>query len=169
MQAGVDVAIATHILKLACQGQLDHLCLVAGDGDFAEAVKFLTEELHKQFWLVGYRPSMSQYLVEYCPRNQIIYLEDHWDELSTLGASAPAPAEDATPGPGHKGARRPPPSSSAAAPAAAARTVATAAGRRWTGTCGSPTVRYNGPCQQCSRTSNRDGTAADASVTQRQR
>lgn len=34
VQAGVDVAIATKILTLAIEGQLDRVVLLAGDGDF---------------------------------------------------------------------------------------------------------------------------------------
>ena len=38
-QAGVDVAIATKILTLVCEDQLDTLILIAGDGDFLDALK----------------------------------------------------------------------------------------------------------------------------------
>jgi hypothetical protein len=54
VQAGVDVAIATKMLTLVCEGVLDVLFLVAGDGDFLEALKYIADTRHKKVYLAGF-------------------------------------------------------------------------------------------------------------------
>jgi hypothetical protein len=53
VQKGVDVGIATLIIKLAAQNVYDRLILSAGDGDFEDAVSYIKSDLHKEFWLNG--------------------------------------------------------------------------------------------------------------------
>src|SRR4029453_2477718 len=48
VQKGVDVGIATLILKLAFQNQYERLVLSAGDGDFEDAIAYVKSELHKE-------------------------------------------------------------------------------------------------------------------------
>jgi uncharacterized LabA/DUF88 family protein len=59
VQKGVDVGIATPILKLAAQGQYDRLVLAAGDGDFEDAIDYVKSELHKEVWIARFHDSVS--------------------------------------------------------------------------------------------------------------
>jgi uncharacterized LabA/DUF88 family protein len=74
VQKGVDVGIATLIIKLAAQGVYDRLILTAGDGDFEDAISFIKTVLHKEFWLNGFQKSLSSDLQSYSDR--VIWLED---------------------------------------------------------------------------------------------
>lgn len=74
VQKGVDVAIATLIIKLAHQGVYDRLILTAGDGDFEDAIDYVKSELHKEFWLNGAQASLSVDLQSYS--NNVLWLED---------------------------------------------------------------------------------------------
>ena len=79
VQKGVDVGIATLIVKLAAQNQYSRLILSAGDGDFEDAIAFAKEELHKDIWITGYENSLSPDLQSYA--DQVIWLSDIWDEF----------------------------------------------------------------------------------------
>jgi uncharacterized LabA/DUF88 family protein len=85
VQRGVDVGIATLAVKMAAQGQYDNLLLSAGDGDFEDAIKFVREELHKQFWVAGFEGSVSADLQSYA--DQVVWLnETHiWDVVKKAG------------------------------------------------------------------------------------
>jgi hypothetical protein len=72
VQKGVDVGIATLIVKLAAQNQFDRLILSAGDGDFEDAIKFIKEELHKDFWIAAFDGSLSADLQMYA--DKVIWL-----------------------------------------------------------------------------------------------
>lgn len=63
VQQGVDVAIATLIVKLSAQ--YDTVVLSTGDGDFEDAVKYVKEELHKEVWLAGFAGTVSADLQSY--------------------------------------------------------------------------------------------------------
>lgn len=73
-QKGVDVGIATLIIKLAAQGVYDRLILTAGDGDFEDAISYIKTDLHKEFWLNGFKESLSSDLQSYS--DQVFWLED---------------------------------------------------------------------------------------------
>ena len=79
MQKGVDVGIATLIIKLATQHQYDRLILCAGDGDFEDAIEFVKESLQKEIWLCGFENSISSDLQSYA--NEVIWLNDHLDAI----------------------------------------------------------------------------------------
>ncbi|MGD0901538.1 MAG: NYN domain-containing protein [Terracidiphilus sp.] len=79
VQKGVDVGIATLILKLASQNQYDRLILAAGDGDFEDAIDYVKSELHKEVWIVGFHDSVSADLQSYA--DQVIWLNDHWKSI----------------------------------------------------------------------------------------
>ena len=79
VQKGVDVGIATLILKLAFQGQYDRLWLCAGDGDFEDAIAYVKSELHKEIFLCGFEKSMSADLQSYADR--VVWLDDHKGEI----------------------------------------------------------------------------------------
>lgn len=55
VQKGVDVSIATLILKHAFQNLCDQVVLVAGDGDFSDALSTAKDELRKDIVLVGFQ------------------------------------------------------------------------------------------------------------------
>ena len=74
VQKGVDVGIATLILKLAAQGVYDRLILSAGDGDFEDAISYVKSELHKEVWMNGAQATLSTDLQSYA--NRVLWLDD---------------------------------------------------------------------------------------------
>ncbi len=74
VQKGVDVGIATLIIKLAAQDVYERLILSAGDGDFEDAISYIKSELHKEFWLNGAQPSLSTDLQSYA--DNVLWLDD---------------------------------------------------------------------------------------------
>ena len=91
VQKGVDVGIATLILKLASQQQYDRLILSAGDGDFEDAIDYVKSELHKEIWIAGFNDSVSADLQSYA--DKVIFLDDHWldieKQVDSVGATTP--------------------------------------------------------------------------------
>lgn len=79
VQKGVDVGIATLILKLAAQNQYDRLILSAGDGDFEDAISYVKGDLHKEIWISGFDNSISADLQSYA--DQVIWLNDCWNAI----------------------------------------------------------------------------------------
>jgi uncharacterized LabA/DUF88 family protein len=82
VQKGVDVGIATLIVKLAAQGQYERIVLSAGDGDFEDAIAFAKDELHKEFWLSGFDGTVSADLQSYA--DQMIWLDDLWENIEKV-------------------------------------------------------------------------------------
>ena len=74
VQKGVDVGIATLIVKMAAQGEYDRLILSAGDGDFEDAIAYVKSVLCKEVWLCGSQENLSVDLQSYA--NQVLWLED---------------------------------------------------------------------------------------------
>lgn len=74
VQKGVDVAIATLMIKLAAQNVYDRLILSAGDGDFEDAVAYVKSELHKEVWISGSTANLSSDLQSYA--DNVLWLED---------------------------------------------------------------------------------------------
>lgn len=74
VQKGVDVGIATLILKLAAQNVYDRLILSAGDGDFEDAISYVKSELHKEVWLHGAQSNLSTDLQSYA--DHVLWLDD---------------------------------------------------------------------------------------------
>ncbi|MFN6338004.1 MAG: NYN domain-containing protein [Cyanobacteriota bacterium] len=74
VQKGVDVGIATLIVKMAAQGVYDRLLLCAGDGDFEDAISYVKSELHKEVWICGSQDNLSTDLQSYA--DNVIWLED---------------------------------------------------------------------------------------------
>lgn len=79
VQKGVDVGIATLIVKLAAQDQYSRLILSTGDGDFEDAIAFAKEELHKEIWLSGFPESLSPDLQSYA--DHVIWLKEIWENI----------------------------------------------------------------------------------------
>lgn len=74
VQKGVDVGIATLIIKLATQNIYDRLILSAGDGDFEDAISYIKSNLHKEFWINGAEASLSTNLQSYS--DHVLWLDD---------------------------------------------------------------------------------------------
>lgn len=74
VQKGVDVGIATLIVKLAAQNVYERLILAAGDGDFEDAISYVKSELHKEVWVCGSKANLSADLQSYA--DQVVWLED---------------------------------------------------------------------------------------------
>lgn len=74
VQKGVDVGIATLIIKLAAQNVYDRLILSAGDGDFEDAISYVKSELHKEVWVSGSQLNLSADLQSYS--DNVLWLED---------------------------------------------------------------------------------------------
>ena len=74
VQKGVDVGIATLIIKLAVQNVYERLILSAGDGDFEDAISYVKSELHKEVWINGSQTNLSTDLQSYSDR--VLWLED---------------------------------------------------------------------------------------------
>lgn len=79
VQKGVDVGIATLILKLAMQNKYERLILTAGDGDFEDAINYVKSEKDKEIWLTGFNVSLSSDLQSYA--DKVIWLNDLWDKI----------------------------------------------------------------------------------------
>jgi uncharacterized LabA/DUF88 family protein len=74
VQKGVDVGIATLIIKLGAQNVYDRLILSAGDGDFEDAISYVKSELHKEFWVSGSTANLSPDLQSYA--DNVLWLEE---------------------------------------------------------------------------------------------
>jgi uncharacterized LabA/DUF88 family protein len=74
VQKGVDVGIATLMVKMAAQGVYDRLILSAGDGDFEDAISYVKSERLKEVWVCGSQDNLSPDLQSYA--DNVIWLED---------------------------------------------------------------------------------------------
>jgi len=79
VQKGVDVGIATLIVKLAAQDRYSRLILSAGDGDFEDAIAFAKENMHKEFWIAGFDGTVSADLQSYS--DNVIWLDGIWESI----------------------------------------------------------------------------------------
>ncbi len=80
VQKGVDVGIATLIIKLAAQNVYDRLILSAGDGDFEDAISYVKSDLHKEVWISGSHTNLSTDLQSYS--DNVLWLEDMFPAIS---------------------------------------------------------------------------------------
>ncbi|MDR3452698.1 MAG: NYN domain-containing protein [Rhodoferax sp.] len=74
VQKGVDVALATLMIRLAVQGACDRLILSAGDGDLEDAIRYLKSDLRRQVWLNGAQATLSADLQ--CYADRVLWLDD---------------------------------------------------------------------------------------------
>ena len=74
VQKGVDVGLATLIMKLAAQNAYDRLILSAGDGDFEDAICYVKSDLQKEVWVNGSQANLSADLQSYA--DQVLWFED---------------------------------------------------------------------------------------------
>lgn len=78
VQKGVDVGITT--IALRHYRKYDAIVLCGGDGDFADYLRFLVEDIDMKFFLVGFGGTMSTDIQQYC--TSIYMIDDHYDEVS---------------------------------------------------------------------------------------
>ena len=74
VQKGVDVAIATLLIKLAVQDVYDRLILSAGDGDFEDAISYVKSDLKKEVWISGLQANLSADLQSYA--DNVVWVDD---------------------------------------------------------------------------------------------
>ncbi len=74
MQKGVDVGIATLIVKLAYQENYENLILSSGDGDLEDALSHVREYLNKRIELCVFRYGVSPDLQSYA--DKIYWIND---------------------------------------------------------------------------------------------
>ncbi len=79
VQKGVDVGITTLLIRLATQGMYDRLVLSTGDGDFEDAISYIKEDLHKEFWLAGFMDTISADLQ--CYADRVVWLDEYWERI----------------------------------------------------------------------------------------
>ena len=79
VQKGVDVGIATLMIRLATQNLYDRLVLSAGDGDFEDAISYVKSDLHKEIWISGFTNTVSADLQSYA--DKVIWVESFWKHI----------------------------------------------------------------------------------------
>jgi hypothetical protein len=89
VQKGVDVGIATLLVKLGFRDKYRRVILLAGDGDFEDSVEYVKSELDREVWIAGYQGSVSTDLQSYA--NQMIWIGDFWKDIEKPAAPAPKP------------------------------------------------------------------------------
>lgn len=80
VQKGVDVAIATLMIKLAVQGVYDRLILSAGDGDFEDAISYVKSDLKKEVWISGLQANLSTDLQSYA--DNVAWMDDLYPAIA---------------------------------------------------------------------------------------
>jgi len=100
VQKGVDVGIATLMLKHAFQNLCDQVVLLAGDGDFFDAVATVKDELRKDLCVLGFRDGSLSLELQQIGR--VIWLDDLIQKIEMVPEPAPAPpakvpAQEVTP------------------------------------------------------------------------
>ena len=89
-EKGVDVALAAELVifgGLKTNG-LDRIILVAGDGDYKEALRFVRHQQGKDVQLVSWRRALSNEL-EKIANKPTIYLDDRWTDLCEVRNKPP--------------------------------------------------------------------------------
>lgn len=98
VQAGVDVHIATKLLTLAAGHEYKCLVLLAGDGDFCDAISWLRGHGHS-VWLLGYNDSTSTDLKRLANLNFTdLAAVDVWRRDDAPAYSSKAPSRPRTSG-----------------------------------------------------------------------
>ncbi|NIS69144.1 MAG: NYN domain-containing protein [Proteobacteria bacterium] len=89
-EKGVDVALAADlvIFGTAKTTGLDRIILVAGDGDYKEAIRFVRREVGKDIQIVSWRKALSSEL-EKLANKQTIILDDRWESLCEVREKPP--------------------------------------------------------------------------------
>lgn len=97
-EKGVDVALAAQLIIFGGfkSTNLDRVILVAGDGDYQEAIRYVRHEIGKDIQIVSWRKALSRELEKLANKPSII-LDDHWETICELRSKPPldeSPAVD---------------------------------------------------------------------------
>ena len=89
-EKGVDVALAAELVIFGgvMSTGLDRIILVAGDGDYKEAVRFVRRKVGKDVQIVSWRRALSNELIKLANR-PTIFLDDHWMALCEVREKPP--------------------------------------------------------------------------------
>jgi len=89
-EKGVDVALAAQLVIFgSTKGtRMDRIILIAGDGDYKEAIRFCRQDLGKDVQLVSWRRALSGDLERYANK-QCIILDDIWDKICEIRERPP--------------------------------------------------------------------------------
>lgn len=89
-EKGVDVALAAHLVIFGGvkATNLNRIILVAGDGDYKEALKFVRQEIGKDIQVVSWRKSLSSDLQKLANK-PTIYLDEHWKSICEIREKPP--------------------------------------------------------------------------------
>lgn len=97
-EKGVDVALAAELVifgGVKATG-LDRVILVAGDGDYKEAIRFIRRDIGRDVQLVSWRGALSKELAKIANKPTLI-LDDCWREICEVRSKPPleeSPAVD---------------------------------------------------------------------------
>jgi hypothetical protein len=89
-EKGVDVALAAQLVIFgSTKGtRMDRIILIAGDGDYKEAIRFCRQDLGKDIQLVSWRRALSGDLERYANKSSII-LDDIWERVCEIRERPP--------------------------------------------------------------------------------
>jgi len=89
-EKGVDVALAAQLVIIGGvrAAGLDRIILVAGDGDYKEAIRFVRQEAGKDVQIVSWQWALSKEL-EKISNKQSIILDNHWQEICEIKRKPP--------------------------------------------------------------------------------
>lgn len=85
VQKGVDVGIATLIVKAAALQLCDHIHLVAGDGDFRDAIAFVQESRRIDVSIYGFQGTVSTDLQSWA--TSMVWLDNYARQIARDDAS----------------------------------------------------------------------------------
>ena len=86
VQKGVDVSLATDILRHSWQGSCELCIVVSGDEDYSDAIKCVKDKGIK-VWIASFRSSLSNDLAMIA--DKVIYLDDIFDEIKQTPSQIP--------------------------------------------------------------------------------
>jgi len=94
-EKGVDVCLAAQLVISGGMksGSLDRIIVVAGDGDYQEAVRFCRQEVGRDVQIVSWRRALSRELEKLANKPTII-LDDNWKSICEIRTK---PALDESP------------------------------------------------------------------------
>lgn len=79
VQKGVDVSLATLLVKLAHQGNFETVIISSGDGDLLDAIRHIKENLNKRVELCVFRNGVAADLQSYA--DAIHWIDDFAEEV----------------------------------------------------------------------------------------
>jgi uncharacterized LabA/DUF88 family protein len=89
-EKGVDVALAAELV-IFCgmkSPSLDRVILVAGDGDYKEAIRYIRRDVGKDVQIVSWRIALSQELEKIANKPTILF-DSHWREICEVREKPP--------------------------------------------------------------------------------